>query len=380
MIDAAFEVDVRLALDRFDLEIAFATTQPVIGIFGPSGAGKSSLLEIVAGLRRGARGRVRLGEAVWLDSGSDLFVPPERRRLGYVPQDGLLFPHLDVRRNLLAGSRRGGPGALRPGDPGPAETFERTVEMLQLRPLLTRSVSALSGGERQRVALGRALCARPRLLLLDEPLAALEVPLRRRLLPLLRRLCAELTVPMLLVSHDPIEVQALCDEIVVLRDGRAVARGAPSQVLSDPAIYPRSEGDEFDNVLLGRPISRPDGTTAVRIGSGDDTVDLEVGHRQGLADDVIVAVPAHEIIIATEPPHGLSARNALPAEVTRIETASHLGLVTATLGHGLPQLVVEVTRSTPGQLGLDLGSRIYLVIKATACRVYGLETRVEPTL
>ncbi len=365
------EVDVRLRLDRFDLEVELTAEQPVTGIFGASGAGKTSLLETVAGLRRSAAGRVRLGGEVWLDSGARRFVPPEHRRIGYVPQDGLLFPHLDVRRNLLAGDRRARRAGHRPED-----TLATVAELLELEALLERGVSTLSGGERQRVALGRALCSGPRLLLLDEPLAALDLPLRRRLLPFLRRVRAELTVPMLLVSHDPIEVQALCDEILVLKRGRVIARGEPRAVLRDPEVFPLAEREGYENVLPGRLVGDGDDTSRIRLGNGDaggEGPELIVPHA-GDVSEILISLPANEILIATERPRGLSARNVLAATVAEIRSLGHLGLVTAELGAGVPPVVVEVTETTPAQLGLEVGDRVFLVVKATSCRLYGGKT------
>ncbi len=364
------EVDVRLPLDRFDLRLELAARRPVTGVFGASGAGKSSLLEVVAGLRRGARGRVRLGDEVWLDSTAGIDLPPERRSVGYVPQDGLLFPHLDVRRNLLAGSRR----AARAGG-RPEENLARVAELLELTPLLGRSVATLSGGERQRVALGRALCSGPRLLLLDEPLAALDLPLRRRLLPFLRQVCAELTVPVLLVSHDPIEVQALCDEILVLRRGKAIARGAPRQVLTDPAVFPLAEREGFENVLPGRVAGHRGGTTIVRLADGLDVVTVPK-EPQG-EGEVLVGLPANEILIATEEPRGLSARNALEARIAEIRPVGTFGLVTAELAPGLPAVAIEVTEATPAELGLVPGRPVFLVFKATSCRLYGRSAEAQ---
>ncbi len=364
MSPPVLEVDVSLPLDRFDLRLDFAARRPVTGIFGPSGAGKSSLLEVVAGLRRGAGGRVRLGDETWLDAAARIELPPERRRVGYVPQDGLLFPHLDVRRNLLAGTGRAAQAGARP-----EELLRRVAELLELTPLLDRSVAGLSGGERQRVALGRALCSGPRLLLLDEPLAALDLPLRRRLLPFLRQVCAELTVPAVLVSHDPIEVQALCDEIVVLRRGEAIARGAPREVLTDPAVFPLAEREGFENVLPGRIVGRRAGTTVVRLGDGLEVV--TVPREPSTEGDVLVGLPANEILIATEEPRGLSARNALPARIVEIRPVGTFGLVTAELAAGLPSVAIEVTEATPADLGLVAGRPIFLVFKATSCRLYG---------
>ena len=378
-MSGSLDVDVQLALDRFDLEVAFSAVEPVTGIFGASGAGKTSLLEAVAGLRRGASGRVRLGDEIWLDSAARRFVPSERRRIGYVPQDGLLFPHLDVRRNLLAGARR---ARLAGGRPEAA--LREVAALLELEPLLERAVATLSGGERQRVALGRALCSGPRLLLLDEPLASLDLPLRRRLLPFLRRVRAELTVPMLLVSHDPIEVQALCDEILVLERGRVIARGEPRAVLRDPEVFPLAEREGYENVLPGRLLDgvgpSPKGaggtsTSLVQLGEDDaGRTGVELVVPQAGADgEVLVSLPANEIMIATERPRGISARNVLAATVSDIRSLGHLGLVTARLGAGVPPVVVEVTETTPARLGLEVGGQVFLVIKATSCRLYGAE-------
>ncbi|MEM7583463.1 MAG: molybdenum ABC transporter ATP-binding protein [Acidobacteriota bacterium] len=371
-------VDVRLPLDRFELEVQFEASQPVTGLFGASGAGKTSLLEVVAGLRRGARGTVRLGDATWLDSERKIFVPPERRSIGYVPQDGLLFPHLDTRHNLLAGARR----ARQHGQKIEA-TFDAVVELLELAPLLDRDVRTLSGGERQRVALGRALCSGPRLLLLDEPLAALDMPLRRRLLPFLDRVRKELTVPMLLVSHDPTEVQALCDELIVLQQGQTLARGEPRAVLQDPTVFALAPTQSYENVLAARWLRDEEGTSVVALGRADGPPDSAIelvvpqttvsqatatrGHR---GDELLIGIPANDILIATQPPGGISARNVIAARVVDIRTSPQRALVTADLGTGTP-LAVELTASTPAELELTAGKEVFLVIKATSCRIYG---------
>jgi len=365
------EVDVRLPLDHFDLEVKIATRRPVTGIFGSSGAGKTSLLEIVAGLRRGAAGRVTFGGEVWLDAASKCFRPPEHRDIGYVPQDGLLFPHLDVRENLLAGSGR----AQRAGRQ-PEEDLAQVAELLELEPLLGRSVSTLSGGERQRVALGRALCSGARLLLLDEPLAALDLPLRRKLLPFLARVRHELTVPMLLVSHDPIEVQALCDEVIVLRRGAVIARGSPRKVLTDPEVFAVAGEESFENIFPGRFVRRSDGTSIVRLGSSIELVSL--GGKGTEGEEVMVGVPATDVVIASERPRGLSARNVLPAKVLEVRTVDGCALVTAELADDVAPWTVEVAESTPEELGLVPGGNVFLVVKATSCRIYGRSSEPRP--
>lgn len=211
---------VRLPLAPFTLALDLAVHGRVTGIFGASGAGKTSLLDLIAGLRRPVSARIVLGERVLADTRARTFVRPERRRIGYVPQDGALFPHLDVRRNLLYGRR------TLAGDP--RFTWEAVTEILEIGALLgRRRMGELSGGERQRVALGRALLSNPELLLLDEPLAALDAGLKERILPYLFRVRDEFAVPMLLVTHAPAETMALCDWAVALERGRVIAQGTP---------------------------------------------------------------------------------------------------------------------------------------------------------
>ncbi len=222
-------LQTHLSLDGITLSIEQTFTERVIGIFGPSGAGKSSLLRVITGLERRARGRIVFDDQIWQDSAQRIFLPPELRHIGYVPQEGLLFPHLSVRQNILSGARR----ARQLGTEPP---LERVSGLLEVTGLLDRRVQTLSGGERQRVALARALCSGPRLLVLDEPLASLDLSLRRRILPLLRRVREEFQIPMLLVSHDPDEITALCDHVIALQRGQVVAVGGTIEVLSNPAV------------------------------------------------------------------------------------------------------------------------------------------------
>ena len=363
-------VRVRLPLDRFELNIDLHTEKHVTGIFGVSGAGKTSLLETICGVRRQARGMIALGAETWLDSDRGVFVKPSQRHIGYVPQDGLLFPHKDVRHNLLAGRKRG----LRRGHPV-QRTFETVVHILELGPLLERSVHTLSGGERQRVALGRALCSGPRLLLLDEPFASLDLALRRRLLPFLRRVRVEFQIPMLFVSHDPLEVQALCDDLIVLREGRVISHGDPRSVLTASDIFPLAEQHGFENILPCYAVEGSGSSGQVRLGEGRDTgrvpVELVTLRSEAQPGEALLAgIPAHDIMLATQRPEGLSARNVLPARITQLRSVGHVGLATAELSPDLPPLTVEVTEKSFVELGLRIGSEVFLVIKATSCRLY----------
>jgi len=213
---------VRLPLDPFVLEIGVEVAANVTAVFGPSGSGKTSLLEVVAGLRRPASGRVDLDDRLLDDAGAGAHVPPRLRGIGYVPQDDTLFPHLSVAKNLAYGRKDGrhvGPAAADP-----------VVEVLELGPLLDRRPASLSGGERRRVALGRALLTSPALLLLDEPLSGIDDALKGRILEYLQRVKTTFAIPTLYVTHDASEVLALADEVLVLERGRIVSRGKPAEL------------------------------------------------------------------------------------------------------------------------------------------------------
>lgn len=217
--------EIRLPLAPFTLEVDATLTAEVTALFGPSGSGKTSLLDLIAGLRRAPSARIELDGRVLTDTRSRREVPARDRRIGYVPQDGALFPHLSVRGNLLYGVKKDRPAK----DPF---TFEHVADVLEIGPFADRGIGQLSGGEKQRVALARALLSSPELLLLDEPLAGLDRPLRERILLYLRRVREEFSVPMIYVTHQPDEVMALCEEVLLLEKGRLTGRGAPGEVLA----------------------------------------------------------------------------------------------------------------------------------------------------
>ena len=219
-------LEVRLTQGSFTLDVSARVEARATALVGPSGAGKTTLLEAIAGLRQPGRGEIRVGDRVLFSSRDGIDLPPHARHVGYVPQDVALFPHMNVRRNLLYGALRLRSGqALRPRSGQalwPGLPLERIAAMLEIEPLIDRGVKDLSGGERQRVALARALLSAPDLLLLDEPLAAVDVPLRRRIVPYLRRVRDELGVPLVYVSHDLEEVALLAEWVIELDRGSVV--------------------------------------------------------------------------------------------------------------------------------------------------------------
>ena len=314
------------------------------------------MLEAICGWRRLPRMRVCVAGRLLADTSSGVHVPTSQRRVGYVPQDLLLFPHWDVRANLLAGAR--GPRA--------EQALEPVVAVLELAALLARRVDVLSGGERQRVALGRALCAGPDLLLLDEPLASLDVALRRRILPYLVRVREELGTRLVLVSHDATEVAALCDEVCVLRRGRVVQRGRPAEVFSGEGGA-LSEGAELDNVVRGTVEALAPATATLRLAP---QVSLQVP-RGALSTGgaALFAIRADDVLVALERPRGISARNVLDARVVDLVARGDEVLVRCDLAPDGPRLAAALTPGAVSELQLAPGRPVVLLVKTRACRL-----------
>jgi molybdate transport system ATP-binding protein len=351
-----FDIDLKVELPSFTLDYRLATDERTVGVFGHSGAGKTTVIENIAGWRRGAVGHVRVAGATLLDTAQGVFVHARRRGIGYVPQDILLFPHWNVLRNVLAGRNRRERGA--------AIDVDQVVDVLELSPLLDRPVLRLSGGERHRVALARALCSRPRLLLLDEPLSSLDQRLRRRILGDLVRVRDEFEVPMLLISHDPTEVQVLCDRVQRVERGKVVAEGAPSEVLWG------GQGADFENVLRGVVAGIHDHTAQVRLASGHELVAPRTGMDKG--DRAVLGLRADEILVATSPPDGISARNRLPARILALdERRGSVELKVVLLGGGSPatELRVHVTGGARDELRLAPGLEVSLIVKTRSLEV-----------
>ena len=266
----ALEVSVRKALGDFALEVELdCETDGIVALFGRSGSGKTSLVNMLAGLLRPDRGRIAIAGTTLFDSEQGIDLPPERRRLGYVFQEGRLFPHLSVRGNLLFGARRA-PDGEAGGEAGGGPTLDHVVALLGLEELIDRRPSALSGGEKQRVALGRALLARPRLLLMDEPLAALDQPRKDEILPFIERLRDDARVPIVYVSHAMQEIVRLADTLVLLSDGRVVEAGPIETLTSRLDLRPLTGRYEAGSVFEAR-VARQDeafGLTVLEFAGG----------------------------------------------------------------------------------------------------------------
>jgi molybdate transport system ATP-binding protein len=349
---------LELPLPRYTLRVELELGPGVTALMGPSGSGKTSLLEAIAGLRRKARGRVTLGGDVLQDSSTGVHLPPEARRVGYVPQDAGLFPHLTTAGNVRFGAR------------GETAVVATAVETLEIRPLLDRYPVSLSGGEKQRVALARALATRPRLLLLDEPLASLDVALRERILPYLLRIRDEWRIPCLYVTHNVGEALAIAERLVLLRDGAVEATGRPMDLLTAPGVVREAESG-IENVLAGRVAAHDEsrGVTDVTLDSGL-RIAIPLAEECPVGSRVTLAVRAEDLLVATEPVRGISARNVYPARVATVERTRVEATLRCALDGTGPETVwlVRVTPAAVEALSLRPGTAILVAVKSHSIR------------
>ena len=361
------QVRVKKLRGRFALDAEFRAPSPgVVALFGRSGCGKSTLVDLIAGLIRPDEGLIRVGEDVLFDSARGIDVPAERRRIGYVFQDARLFPHLDVEGNLRYGERRI-PAAEASGMRAARRVpFHEITELLGLTALISRRPHQLSGGERQRVALGRALLAAPRLLLLDEPLASLDLARREELLPYLEKLRDRYRVPMIYVSHEYEEVLRLASHVVVMRDGAVTSQGNVADVSLSPELRSIVGVDGIGAVLEGEVTENAalSGLARVRVGAGVLHVQadgLATGQR------VRVQLLARDLILAVEPPQGLSVRNSLEGMLVRIAPDEpRTQLVEIDIGGAT--VMAQVTDQAATELHLAPGRRVWVLVKSVSLR------------
>jgi molybdate transport system ATP-binding protein len=355
MLDLA----IRHRQGDFTLEADLRLGDGLTALFGASGSGKTTLINIVAGLIRPEAGHVRFDGEIWSESST--FVPPHRRRIGYVFQEGRLFPHLTVQQNLRYGERFLPRTERR-------EDLDRITTLLGITDLLARRPAHLSGGEKQRVALGRALMASPKLLLMDEPLSALDNKLKAQILPYIERIRDEFGVPILYVSHSVEEVARLATAVVTFDTGRASAVGRPDEALATVA---RASGDLPAGNFIEAEITAhhdDDGLTEAMSQAGPILLrqtHLPKGTR------VRVFVPVSDIVIATEAGAGLSALNRLSGEVVEIVEGTG-GSATITVDCNGQTFVAEVTRRSLRQLALAPGKPVHLLFKTVSIASEGL--------
>ena len=344
-----------------EIDVAFEVPTPgVTALFGPSGAGKSTVIKTIAGLLRPAQSRVVHEGEVLADSGAGIWVRPERRRIGLVFQEARLFPHMSVAGNLRFGLRRA---------PGARIGFDEVVALLDLGRLMARRPHSLSGGERQRVAIGRALLAQPRLLLMDEPLASLDAPRKAEILPFLARLDTVLRVPILYVTHALEEVGRLADSLVLITDGRVVAAGPLSEI-AGRADLPLAQRDDAA-AMLTAVVGAHDGARGLTrlTAAGAEwwvrLVEAEPGRQ------LRIRIPAREVILARQAPEAISVHNVIAGTTLRVasDPPRRAALVEIALPAG--RLLARVTPDAVLRLGLAPGEPVLALVKSVAIEVLG---------
>lgn len=351
------DVDIRHEQGAFRLDARFQSEGGLTALFGPSGSGKTTLVNAIGGLLRPSQGRVVVRDRVLLDTQKGIDVPKHRRRIGYVFQEGRLFPHLNVRQNLLFGrwfmptqERRAG--------------FDKVVDLLGVGHLLERRPSTLSGGEKQRVAIGRALLTDPHLLLMDEPLASLDEARKGEIYPYIERLRDEGGVPIIFVSHSVAEIARLAVSIVVLDHGRVVATGPAAEIMRHTSLFPQTGLAEAGALLETRVLHHEDsyGLTVLQSRAGMLTVPrLDMPPGTGLR----VRLRARDIMLSLKEPEDLSALNVLPGTIVSTDDVDGSSL-DVTLDCRGENLVARITRKSLERLGLKPGLPVHAIIKSIA--------------
>ncbi|MEP7280901.1 MAG: molybdenum ABC transporter ATP-binding protein [Rubrivivax sp.] len=367
-------IEAALRLTRPGFALAVELSLPARGVtalFGPSGCGKTTLLRALAGLER-AVGRVMLDGEAWQDDARGVFVPTHRRGLGYVIQEAALFPHLSVQAQLAYAARRVPPGAHRRID------ADEVITLLGLQPLLARRSATLSGGERQRVAIARALAGSPRLLLMDEPLAALDAARKAELLPVLEQLQRTLALPIVYVTHSLDEVTRLADHLVLLRDGAAVAAGPLAELMARPDLpLPRAPGvpDDAGVVIDATVVAHDAAYGLLQLGFPGGRLWLGAAPAP-TGTRVRARVLARDVSVTRRAPEQTSILNALPVRLDRLQVdgdtvllrliASAPSTTAPTAGDATTPLLARITRRSADALALQPGDALYAQVKGVA--------------
>ncbi len=353
---SGLSVDIHHGLPGFALQARFDTPpQGVTALFGRSGSGKTSVLRAVAGLLRAGEGSIRFNGETWQDGRH--FLPTHRRPIGYVFQEASLFPHLSVQQNLQYGWRKVPPGEQR-------IDYDEAVALLGIAPLLGRDPARLSGGERQRVAIARALLTSPQLLLMDEPLSALDQAARADILPYLEQLHHELALPVLYVSHDLDEIARLADRMVLMEGGRVIASGPVSRLLTDPRL-PVAGFDNAGAILEGRISAHDKGFHLTYVACSGNRIAVPLDSRE-VGAHTRIQIHARDVSIALSAHHDTSILNIVPAVIQALdEDGRSRWLVELVLEDG-QTLLAHVTRRSRLALGLEKGMLVYAQIKAVA--------------
>jgi molybdenum ABC transporter ATP-binding protein len=344
----------------FVLDLSVDIFPGITILFGPSGAGKSTLLDCIAGLVRPEEGKIVLGEEILFDAETRVNLPPQQRKVGYLFQAPALFPHMSVEENVAYGLDKVSANVRR-------ERVNEILVAFRVEGLRARKPGEVSGGEGQRVALARSLVTSPRMLLLDEPLTGLEAELKSAIVDDLRAWNAANGIPILYVTHSREEVDALGERVIALENGRVVSAGAPMDVLDAPRRKRLAQAAGFENLLAGTVLDLREADGVMRVRLGDTACEIEVPLSYAAVDNgVRVAIRAGDILLASERPHGLSARNVLEGRIASLEQRG--AMVIARVDCGVT-FVAHVTPGAVRALELAVGRKVWLVLKTHSCHL-----------
>jgi molybdate transport system ATP-binding protein len=358
-VNPVVEITVRHRLGSFALDAGFASDGRLTALFGRSGSGKTSLVNILGGLIAPAQGRVVVDGHVLVDTARDVFVPKHRRRIGYVFQEARLFPHLTVRQNLLFGRW------FSPASEPASSDLAGVVDLLGIGDLLARRPGALSGGEKQRVAIGRALLSKPRLLLMDEPLASLDEARKAEILPYIERLRDEAGVPIVYVSHSVAEVARLATTLVTVDRGRVTACGPTAEVMARLDVAGLSGAAEAGSVLEGGIVGHDPGYGLTTLATRAGTLHV-AGSTLPVGARVRIRILARDVLISLGPPVGVSALNILPGTVAEIGERHAGGAVELLIDCSGDRLLARLTAKSVDTLALAPGTPVHAVIKSVS--------------
>jgi molybdate transport system ATP-binding protein len=348
------------------LDVAIEIPAGITIVFGPSGAGKSTLLDCIAGLLKPDSGRIEIGGEVLLDAKRQIDVPPAKRKIAYVFQSLALFPHMTVEQNVAYGL------ADMPA-PERAMRVKSMLEAFRVEQLAKRKANEISGGEQQRVALGRSLATSPRVLLLDEPLTALDEGLKKSIMEDLRQWNAAQNIPILYVTHSRAEVDALGERVIVLEQGKIISTGTPHEVLDAPRRSALAQASGFENLFSGvvTELREADGVMRVQLVRGACEIETPLGYAAA-GTAVRLAIRAGDILLATERPYGLSARNVIAGRIISLEQRGTMFVAqVAADADGAVVFNVRLTLGAKRALELEVNQPVWLVIKTHSCHVLG---------
>jgi molybdate transport system ATP-binding protein len=348
----------------FVLDVAIVIPPGITIVFGPSGAGKSTLLDCIAGLLKPDAGRIEIGGEILLDVERRIDVPPAKRKIAYVFQSLALFPHMTVEQNVAYGL------AHMPA-PDQALRVKAMLEAFRVQQLAKRKADEISGGEQQRVALARSLATSPRVLLLDEPLTALDEGLKQSIMEDLRRWNAAQNIPILYVTHSRPEVDALGERVIVLDEGKIVSTGTPHEVLDAPRRSSLAQASGFENLFSGvvTELREADGVMRVQLVRGACEIETPLGYF-AVGTAVRLAIRAGDILLATERPYGLSARNIIAGKIISLERHGTMFVAQVVAdADGSVIFTVHLTLGAKRALELEVNRPVWLVIKTHSCHV-----------